>query len=148
MKSKHHLAPLALCASLFLLGGCGHFQREWREAGKAESPSSPVAGRWEGRWQSDSPGHGGNLKCVVTETAEHRYRAHFHATYKGILRFTYVAELHGGPSNNVVFFSGTADLGKLAGGVYKYDGSADGTNYLSRYDSSYDKGSFKMARPR
>ena len=44
-------------------------------------------------------------------------------------------------------FSGEADLGYLAGGVYHYDGHADGTNFFSNYSSKYDHGTFQMTRP-
>jgi len=46
-----------------------------------------------------------------------------------------------------VHFDGEADLGWMAGGVYKYDGHANSTDYFCTYHSSYDNGSFTMKRP-
>ena len=41
-----------------------------------------------------------------------------------------------------------ADLGKLAGGVYYYEGRANATNLVSTYRSMKDHGRFELARPR
>lgn len=51
-------------------------------------------------------------------------------------------------SNAVATFTGEANLGKLAGGVYKYAGAITGTNFQSTYESAYDQGQFRMTRVR
>ena len=126
--------------------GCSSFNGEWA---KAPSPSGPtdIAGRWEGRWTSDKDGHTGSLKCVITKTADQCYRAHFAATYWKIFRFAYVAELKGVLEGNDIHLTGDEDLGKLAGGVYSYDGHADDANFKCTYKSKYDFGQFIMSRP-
>jgi hypothetical protein len=48
----------------------------------------------------------------------------------------------------VVEFSGKKDLGGLAGGMYEYRGSADGTTFDSKYESKSDHGTFHMTRPK
>ena len=50
-------------------------------------------------------------------------------------------------SNEVWLFRGAEDLGTLAGGVFRYVGSASVTNFHSTYDSKSDRGTFDMRRP-
>jgi hypothetical protein len=50
-------------------------------------------------------------------------------------------------SDHVLRFEGEADLGWLAGGVYRYDGQATPASFFSTYKSKYDHGTFQMKRP-
>ena len=43
--------------------------------------------------------------------------------------------------------NGEADLGKLAGGTYYYEGRITPTHFPSTYRSKYDHGSFELRRP-
>lgn len=145
MKAK--LISGALLAILLQVTGCSSFHREWREAGRASDATKPYLGNWEGKWVSNQNGHSGKLRCVLAEQpGADRFRAHFRATYAKVLRFAYVAELTGAVTNGVVHFTGESDLGKLAGGVYKYAGEADGTRFECTYESKYDHGTFQMSR--
>ena len=146
MKIGSVMRGCAALAALAFLSGCSSFNREWRAAGKQPAPSG-LAGRWEGRWVSDANGHNDKLRCVITEKGANDYSAHFHATYKHIFHFSYTVPLSVQKQGDNFVFSGQADLGKLAGGMYTYNGAATPTNFFSTYDSKYDHGKFEMHRP-
>jgi hypothetical protein len=139
---------LGIVAMGLLLTGCSSFHKEWSTALKTPPPANSIEGAWAGDWRSDKNGHHGSLKCVVTKNADATYRAHFRAHYMKILRYTYVATLNGSESNGVVNLKGESNLGKLAGGVYKYEGTATPTEFKSNYESKYDSGSYEMGRPK
>jgi len=44
-------------------------------------------------------------------------------------------------------FHGEENLGRMAGGVYRYEGKAMATNFHSTYRSAYDCGVFGKERP-
>ncbi len=125
--------------------GCSSFQRDWQAA--AKSRSAGIEGRWRGRWESDSNRHGGALRCLVESRPDGKYDARFHAIYKKFLSFHYTALLDVRGEGDEFRFAGQADLGKLAGGTYSYEGEVSGTNFFARYSSKYDRGTFKMTRP-
>jgi hypothetical protein len=132
---------------LLLACGCSTFNRDWRRAVKQPVDQTSPEGRWEGRWISESNGHNGKLRCLMSRESDSIYRAKFRATYAGILHFGYTArwEMH---SHDIGWeFDGEADLGKMAGGVYYYEGRTTGTNLVSTYRSKYDHGRFEMHRP-
>lgn len=114
---------------------------------KAPIPTDSINGPWAGNWKSDVNGHHGSLKCVVTKTSETTYRAHYRAHFLKIFRYTYAATLSGHETNGVVTLQGEADLGKLAGGVYKYEGNATPSEFRSSYSSKHDHGNYQMTRP-
>lgn len=130
-----------------LLAGCSSFNREWKAAMRQPIPQNELAGPWEGHWVSDANGHNDRLRCVITEESTNRYKADFHANYKKVFHFGYAVPLEVRRNGETFEFSGEADLGKLAGGVYTYEGSATGTNFFSKYHSKYDHGKFEMSRP-
>lgn len=134
-------------ALVLLVCGCSSFNREWKRAGKQPAPTDSITGRWEGHWLSDVNAHTGKLRCIVTHQTNDLYAARFRATYKKILRFSYTVPLTVNASNEVWHFRGEEDLGALAGGIYRYVGSATATNFHSTYDSKYDRGVFEMQRP-
>lgn len=106
-----------------------------------------MEGRWEGHWLSDVNGHNGKLLCIVSRQETGDYSAWFKATYKKVLKFSYTVPLIVDPLDTGWKFSGHEDLGKLAGGVYHYEGTATATNFHSTYRSKYDHGVFEMTRP-
>ena len=105
-----------------------------------------IAGRWEGTWLSEKNGHHGRLRCLVTPSTNNFYDARFHAKFWKILSFGYTVPLQVRSSNALYEFNGEANLGKLAGGVYHYNGTLSGTNWHSTYESRYDHGNFRMTR--
>ena len=145
---KTRVGVLALLLATALLGGgCTTFDYEWKESAAGPAPTTELEGRWQGLWHSDASGHEGKLRCLVTKIENGAYRARFHAKYRKVLSFGYTAPLTVERTVNAFNFSGEADLGWLAGGVYRYDGHADATNFFSNYSSKYDHGTFQMTRP-
>jgi len=133
---------------LTLAGGCSSFNREWEAAADAPTGPADLTGRWRGSWVSQADGHRGELRCVISEPCENRYRAHFKATYWKIFQFEYALNLRAKPpANGQVEFVGKEDLGWLAGGLYQYNGAATAQDFHCQYSSKYDFGTFSMKRP-
>lgn len=128
--------------------GCSSFNREWKTRA-AGPPPTGMEGRWEGTWQSDKTGHTGPLRCLITPQTDDLYQAWFHAKYKKVFTwsFAYKVDLHVEPRDGTFQFHGQEDLGKLAGGVYHYEGKASSTNFFSTYRCPKDDGTFQMKRP-
>jgi hypothetical protein len=149
MVNKKIAAVFRLCLGLALpcFAGCASFQSQWDKT--LASPRSPdrLAGPWEGTWRSDSNGHHDELRCLVTKDDGGAYKARFHAKYRKVFTFGYTVPLDVRQTNDLCYFTGSANLGWLAGGVYHYDGSASATNFASTYTSKYDHGVFEMTRP-
>lgn len=128
------------------LTGCGTFHREWKAAAKSDGPRQGVMGSWDGEWRSQVNGHNGRLRCLVRPGEDGRPVAWFRANYMRILSFESSVTLDVVPSVDGQEFSGEADLGKMAGGLYHYKGLANGTNFFSTYQCERDHGVFEMRR--
>ncbi|MEQ2008904.1 MAG: hypothetical protein ABMA26_19150 [Limisphaerales bacterium] len=134
-------------AALLVLSGCSTFSRDWKAAAAKPMPANSVEGRWEGRWHSDHNGHNGGLRALVMKLDSGQYEARFHATYAVVLSFGSTVNLDVRPAGGLHQFSGSADLGKAAGGLYHYEGKASATNFFSTYKCPSDHGTFQMTRP-
>ncbi len=136
--------------SMLIFTGCAGFQKDWKRAAETyPTPRPDILGRWQGTWQSKSSGHTNSLRCLVTRGENDIYFAKFHAKYKKFFTwsFGYTVPLRVERTNGVYQFDGEADLGKLAGGIYRYKGEATAEKFFSTYDSKYDHGTFTMTRP-
>ena len=143
-----HLAALLFASSAALFfSGCSTFTYDWRQAAKQPTSTNEITGRWDGSWISTANGHHGALRCLVTKRADGDYDARYRATYQRVLSFSYTVPLHAQSGADGMVFRGEADLGWLAGGIYKYEGRANPTNFFSTYDSKYVRGTFQMTRP-
>lgn len=149
--TRSKLLSLGLLAALLaqLGAGCSSFNRAWDKAAALDRSAAGIEGRWVGHWESDKNGHTGALRCIVTHQSNEVYSARFHAKYKRLfnLSFGYRALLEAKSDGTVASFKGEADLGWYAGGVYRYEGHAGGTNFFSTYSCKYDHGKFIMTRP-
>ena len=144
-------AVLLLGALLPLAGGCA-FDRQWNRMAAQAQPEDAggLAGRWVGTWHSERSNHKGGLRAIVTPVNEITYRARFDATYLGVLRFGYSMNLTARPDDlggGTTRFTGEENLGWLAGGLYRYEGVADGQTFDCAYRSKNDHGRFQMTRP-
>jgi len=141
----------AICSlgCLLTLGGsgCSTFNRDWKASARTAVPTNDIQGPWDGDWLSQTRGHHGRLRCLMTKTAEGRYDARFHAKFWKIFSFGYTVPFAVQQSDSSYRFQGDADLGKLAGGLYHYEGQATPTNFNSTYSSKADQGIFQMKRP-
>jgi hypothetical protein len=130
---------------LVLVGGCQSYSRQWKEAA-AQISSDPFEGRWEGSWVSDHNGHSGRLRCIISRGSNAVYRANFQAKYAKTLTFHYVASLQTLREGERISFNGEARLGWWAGGLYRYVGHAEGTNFFCTYSNRYDFGTFRLLK--
>jgi hypothetical protein len=111
------------------------FQKRWK-AGKEE--------RWQGEWTSEANGHHGPLKCLLTPDDSGDYRAMFYAVYASVLSVAYTVSLHGEKMDGKLKLKGELDLGKLAGGVYRYEGELAAQEFCCNYRCAYDHGTFRL----
>ena len=138
---------LLLLGVAMLQVGCSSFSKQWRASTHAPIPAATLEGPWEGKWISDVNGHNGRLRCIVTHSSDNRYDALFQAKYEHILTFSYTVPIEVRRDGNSWVFDGEADLGKMAGGVYTYQGAVTSSNFFSTYDNKYDHGKFQLKRP-
>jgi hypothetical protein len=141
------IGSLAIIAATLLTGCSTSFNREYKTALAEPIPSTDIAGPWEGKWVSDKNGHTGKLRAVLRQTSANEYNAYFHATFWKIFRASYRVPLKADDRNGRTILSGEADLGRLSGGVYTYQGEATPDEFFSTYKSKYDHGTFQMKRP-
>ncbi len=137
---------IALALVVGTAAGCSTFDQSWQSCCRYDNPADRVAGCWEGRWHSDVNHHQGRLRAIIEREAEGRYRARFKATYWRFLPFEFEMPLTVTPSAGGYEFSGEADLGLLAGGVFSYSGSIRGNTFMASYRSRKDHGTFWMER--
>ncbi len=138
-----------LVAAVVIIGlsGCSSFHRDWRKASATPALAGSIEGRWQGSWVSGVNRHQGRLRCLVSQLDRGHYQARFHAKYRKILSFGYTVLLAVEEHDGACKFQGGADLGRLAGGQYQYEGTATPANFFSTYRSQYDHGTFQMMRP-
>ena len=144
------LTSIHLLAVVLFAGGCSTFNYDWHIAQQTPPPANDLEGRWQGVWVSQASGHKNELRCLIAKTDDAIYQARFHAKYrKGsfTVSFNYTVPLKVTKTDDVFKFTGDADLGNLAGGLYHYDGHAAGTNFFCTYSCKYDHGTFQLTRP-
>jgi hypothetical protein len=139
--------PVLAALPLLLGCGCSTFSRDWKQAAQQPTPPDALAGRWEGQWLSEVNKHRGRLRCLIALAGENRCAARFQATYARVFRFTYTVTLRLQPHDGGWEFTGDENLGRLAGGVYHYEGRASPTKFFSTYRSGGDHGVLEMHRP-
>ncbi len=146
---KHLMAHCAracvFAMGLILVAGCQSYSHQWKEAATRTS-SDPFEGRWEGSWLSDHNGHSGRLRCIISHDTNAVYRANFQAKYAKTLTFHYLASLQTTREGDKTSFKGEAHLGWWAGGLYRYDGKAEGANFFCTYSNRYDFGTFSLTK--
>jgi hypothetical protein len=72
------------------------------------------------------------------------YDFRYHATWAKFLSGGYTAHHTAGPDGTI---SGEQDLGKLFGGIYRYEGQSTPTTFKATYRCDIDHGVFELARP-
>jgi hypothetical protein len=117
-----------------------------RSATQAALRGDLLEGNWAGRWTSGSSDMDGELRCQVTKLEGGDYEAKFDATFLKVLNHQSTVTLKVREKGDSWKFDGEKDLGILNGGIYQYDGLADGEEFVCTYDSSMDKGVFRMKR--
>ena len=137
----------------FLSTACSGFQREWRGAVAAQPvPATNFTGVWSGTWHSESTGHSGKLRAIVTPaegtTAGEpgSYDFHFHATWAVILRGSYRTRFDVTEEQPGVFqVEGSHRLGRR--GSYRQQGTLTKDQFDATYDAGFDHGTMVLRRP-
>ena len=146
MNSTHHKylfhGFFHVLAALF--SNSSDFRRAWNNYPESAPPPEDIQGRWQGEWISDVNGHHGQLKAITTKVNSGKYKTSFHATYSKVLRVCYSVNLNVREEDGRFQLEGEADLGQLAGGIYRYDGEATLTEFNCEYRCEYDHGTFRM----
>ena len=129
-----------------LLGGCATFDGAYKAAVETGWPADSIEGAWEGKWESKGGHGGGDLKAVVTRGAEDIYFVHFRASYWGMFQTDQEVNFRT-TSTDPIKATGTADLGYLKGGVYRYEATITPQRFEATYVAEADRGEFNLARP-
>jgi hypothetical protein len=133
--------------AVFAYRGCTAIPEGWRSAAPAAPPRDLMAGSWDGSWASGSKPMGGKLTAVIEKLPDANYHASFESEAPLKITTKSVCTFHiSGRAGGVWEFSGKEDLGLLQGGTYKYKGTVDGNDFVCTYDSTFDKGTFRMKR--
>jgi hypothetical protein len=130
------LLILVLCCS------CGSsFRKAWREA---PDPSG-INGRWSGSWESLTNGHRGVLRCVVKDGPSPDTKTFvYRAGWMKVLATTVSTEKRVTKTTKGWRFEGGKDLGGF--GSFTAQGMVEGDQFSATYDSSLDRGTFRMQR--
>ena len=146
MLVRRALLAVALC---LLSSGCGaiRFHRAWTGY-EPSTERDGMVGRWRGEWRSESNGHAGGLRCVMTRCDERHYHAWFYSTYGPFFFFQHEVRLHAvREADGSLRFSGAQDLGAAIGGVYRYAGTAGPDSFRATFSAENDDhGVFEMTR--
>lgn len=134
---------------LLLASSCGafRFNSAWSDFQPAEGGRG-MEGRWKGEWRSEWNGHSGGLRCLMTPQDEGHYLAWFFSTYAGIFFFQYetVFRVRAG-GHGTLGFEGEQDLGKMVGGVYRYEGTVVEDSFQATFRAENgDHGVMEMRR--
>ena len=145
--SKVGLSLLLLVPAAGVIG-CSSFNRDWRAARPLPAGAPEVAGRWTGTWQSAANGHQGKLRAILTPIPEGKLDARFRAGFWGIIAYSYRLELDAQLTEPGEWaLMGGADLGWLAGGEFRLEGTATTNDFRATYESKRDQGALILSRP-
>ncbi|HEX4131218.1 MAG TPA: hypothetical protein VHZ24_14355 [Pirellulales bacterium] len=143
------VSVLLLLGAVSAIVGCtpfSNFRSQCECASCKYSGAADLSGCWEGTWCSQHSGHNGYLDAVITPCGGGKYHARFHATFFKFFSYEYETTLTAYAQDGVYHFSGQKDLGRIAGGMYYYNGTTTACDFYATYCSSKDHGVFKMRR--
>ena len=127
-----------------LTANCRDFNARWASAAALDATS--VSGRWHGEWLSETSGHRGPLRCVLSVVSPALWHLAFFAGYSRVFRACYTTDFSVAQEDGRWAFTGRKDLGVLAGGAYEYSGYATLAEIVCRYRSAKDQGEFRLKR--
>lgn len=130
-----------------MTGTCSSFETDWKSTLRNPTPTNDISGPWIGTWQNTNNDHGNQLRAVIRRKSIHQWQVHFHAHYGRLLTFAYRIQLNGDERDGQVQFTGEENLGWWVGGLFRYVGEANPTNFFSTYENKYDSGTFTLHRP-
>jgi len=128
------------------ISGCSGTPEGFQTQVTKLEPADLLAGAWEGTWKSSNKPLGGKLAAIIEKKDDGSYHASYTSQTpigedKSICIYQ-VAERE----NTTWTFHGKRDMGFLKGGTYTYSGTVTPDSFTCTYDSTFDKGTFKMQR--
>jgi hypothetical protein len=136
---------LLIVSSLLGLAGCLTYQSSWEQGANLQSTKS-IEGRWKGTWLSDANGHTGDLRAVASHIEGTLYRFEIGATFWKILRASYDVNFTITPDGENHILAGEQNLSGLMGGLYTYAGRIEEGDFIVKYKSKWDHGTFRMRK--
>lgn len=143
-----NLSLLSLLLTALCLTSCASFERQWQksvadyQAGKVASPEGP----WEGTWTTNTNGHTGALRAIVTKAEGDDYKFHYHATWQKFLKGGYSVDFPVTRSGSTYKVDGSKSLGIF--GNFHHKATIGRNSYEATYSNDKgDLGEFSMRRP-
>ena len=110
------------------------------------APSAhPLAGQWQGTWESSGNGHKGRLKARIWHLRGNEYQAVFTGTFFKFIPFIYRAKLCTVQEGNCLRLYSSKSLGPLLG-KFTMQGTASECVFVAHFASGEDRGIFRMQR--
>lgn len=110
-------------------------------------PQNPT-GTWKGEWRSNSTGHRGPMRVVITPSSKGTYQARFTGRFAAVIPFAYRAELV--PTKRTdgsTVLTSSKKLGPILGS-YQMQTQVQGNALSGQFQAAGDKGSIQMQRIR
>ena len=105
-------------------------------------------GTWKGEWRSESTGHRGPMRVVITPSNRGTYQARFTGRFAAIIPFAYRAELVPVQSSDgTTRLTSSKKLGPILGD-YQMQTQVSGSTLSGRFQAAGDRGSIQMQRVR
>ncbi|MEM7145114.1 MAG: hypothetical protein AAF591_08240 [Verrucomicrobiota bacterium] len=138
---------IALITLVAVLPACTSpkFANDWQAA--LQAPQDGIEGAWEGDWKSETSGHHGKLRCLVTKSPadSHTYNFNYWASWATVLSGGFQVTYDVQPSKDGYTVTGESDLGPF--GLFHHQGHINDDHFHADYRSKNDQGTFEMSRP-
>ena len=106
------------------------------------------AGTWKGEWRSNSTGHRGPMRVVITPSSKGTYQARFTGRFAAVIPFAYRAELVPVQrTDGTTVLTSSKKLGPVLGS-YQMQTQVQGNVLTGQFQAAGDKGSIQMQRVR
>ncbi|MFM8571821.1 MAG: hypothetical protein ACKOAU_09515 [Pirellula sp.] len=103
-------------------------------------------GVWRGKWRSESTGHSGPMRVVISPTSRGTYQARFTGRFAAVIPFAYRAELVPQASpDGTALLSSSKKLGPILGS-YRMQTQIIGNSLSGGFQAAKDRGSIQMWR--
>jgi len=107
---------------------------------------SDLTGNWTGNWESEISGHEGPLKAKFSVSGETKVQARFTGRFFKVVPFRFNVTLDVvSQQDGVTKLQGKQNLGRALG-VYHYEVTYNGNEFIANYKTDKDKGVFKVSK--
>jgi hypothetical protein len=141
-------AAVVVALGALVITSCSspRYERTWQTTRLAKD-MSPL-GCWEGTWRSETNGHQGKLRCLVTRM-DQGYQFHYQARWGYFFTGEFKIVCPVEPSSPGVWkVRGSKDLGTSFGGTFSHEATISQTTLEARYSAALDHGVMQLQRVR